>query len=389
MEQTPQNTSYNKLNLLANLFKEGRISISEIAQLTGRNEDQVTNAFIEKGLINPSVILVCGGAGFIGSNFIQHILEKYPYYKVINYDKLTYAGNLDNLRNTEKNPRYAFIQGDITDTEKLETVVRENNAKYIINFAAESHVGRSVMFRADEFVKTNVIGVHSILETAKRNPEHIKLYIQISTDETYGSLSLDDSRKFTEETCFAPDVPYAAAKGGGDLLCRAYSRSYNVHVIVTHCSNNYGPYQHPEKLMPNSLFRALRNQPIMLHGGGQHIRDWIYVQDHCEAIDSVLHKGKPGEVYNIGSDNEKSSLEIAKTILRILGKPESLITLVPDRPGNDLRYSINASKINRQLGWSPKVNFEDGIKKTIQWYEHNMDWVERIRERDKEFSKYI
>ena len=389
MEQTPQNTSYNKLNLLANLFKEGRISISEIAQLTGRNEDQVTNAFIEKGLINPSVILVCGGAGFIGSNFIQHILEKYPYYKVINYDKLTYAGNLDNLRNTEKNPRYAFIQGDITDTEKLETVVRKNNAKYIINFAAESHVGRSVMFRADEFVKTNVIGVHSILETAKRNPEHIKLYIQISTDETYGSLSLDDSRKFTEETCFAPNVPYAAAKGGGDLLCRAYSRSYNVPVIVTHCSNNYGPYQHPEKLMPNSLFRALRNQPIMLHGGGQHIRDWIYVQDHCEAIDSVLHKGKPGEVYNIGSDNEKSSLEIAKTILRILGKPESLITLVPDRPGNDLRYSINASKINRELGWSPKVNFEDGIKKTIQWYEHNMDWVERIRERDKEFSKYI
>ena len=389
MEQTPQNTSYNKLNLLANLFKEGRISISEIAQLTGRNEDQVTNAFIEKGLINPSVILVCGGAGFIGSNFIQHILEKYPYYKVINYDKLTYAGNLDNLRNTEKNPRYAFIQGDITDTEKLETVVRKNNAKYIINFAAESHVGRSVMFRADEFVKTNVIGVHSILETAKRNPEHIKLYIQISTDETYGSLSLDDSRKFTEETCLAPNVPYAAAKGGGDLLCRAYSRSYNVPVIVTHCSNNYGPYQHPEKLMPNSLFRALRNQPIMLHGGGQHIRDWIYVQDHCEAIDSVLHKGKPGEVYNIGSDNEKSSLEIAKTILRILGKPESLITLVPDRPGNDLRYSINASKINRELGWSPKVNFEDGIKKTIQWYEHNMDWVERIRERDKEFSKYI
>lgn len=379
----------NKFAILSRMFQEGRISIGEIAGLTNTPEERVGALFIQKGLIKPTSILISGGAGFIGSNFIHHILEKYPHYKIVNYDKLTYAGNLDNLRNAEKSPQYTFIKGDITDTESIERIIKEFGIKYIVNFAAESHVGRSVMYKADEFVKTNVLGVHSLLETVKRNPEQIKLYIQISTDETYGTLSLSDTRKFTEDTGFAPNVPYAAAKAGGDLLCRSYNRSYNVPVIVTHCSNNYGPYQHPEKLIPNSMFRALRNQPIMLHGGGQHVRDWIYVHDHCEAIDLILHKGKAGEVYNIGSDNEKSTFEIAKTILRILGKPDSLITLVPDRPGNDLRYSIDASKINRELGWSPKVNFDEGIKKTIQWYEHNIDWVERIREKDKEFSKYI
>lgn len=378
-----------RFTTLARLFETGQISLEEISALLLIPRADAERLLIEQGILKIKTLLVGGGAGFIGSNFIQHILEKYPQYRIINYDKLTYAGNLENLRNVEKDPRYMFIQGDIADTETVEKIIKDHDVETIINFAAESHVGRSVMFRADEFVRTNVLGVHSLLEAAKRNTGQIKLYLQVSTDETYGTLSLTDTKKFTEDTGFAPNVPYAAAKAGGDLLCRAYFRSYQVPVIVTHCSNNYGPYQHPEKLIPNSLFRALRNQPIMLHGGGQHVRDWIYVRDHCEALDCILQRGKSGEVYNIGSDNEKTTYEIAKIILKILGKPESLITLVPDRPGNDLRYSIDTTKIRQELGWEPKQSFEEGITKTIQWYEHNIDWVERIRERDKEFSKYI
>ena len=378
-----------KFIILARLFQEGKISLEEISTLLGVPKEELERIFFAQGLIKARTILVAGGAGFIGSNFIHHILEKYPYYKILNYDKLTYAGNLENLRNIEKDPRYFFVQGDIADTEQVEKVILDYAIEAIVNFAAESHVGRSVMFRADEFVRTNVLGVHSLLEATKKNPERVKRYIQISTDETYGTLSLTDTKKFTEKTGFAPNVPYAAAKGGGDLMCRAYHRSYGVPVIVTHCSNNYGPYQHPEKLIPNSLFRALRNQPIMLHGGGQHVRDWIYVRDHCEALDLILHKGRVGEVYNIGSDNEKSTYEIANIILRMVGKPETLLTFVSDRPGNDLRYSIDTAKIRQELGWEPRQSFEEGIAKTIQWYQHNMDWVERIREKDKEFTKYI
>lgn len=390
MENYPANSQIDpRFATLARLFKEGRITSDEISEITGIQPNALRDFFMREGLVRQKTILVGGGAGFIGSNFIHHILEKYPHYKIINYDKLTYAGNLDNLRNVEKDARYTFIQGDIADLETVEKIIKEQNVEAIVNFAAETHVGRSVMFRADEFVRTNVLGTHSLLEAVKKNQPQVKLYIQISTDETYGTLSLTDTQKFTEETGFAPNVPYAAAKGGGDLLCRSYHRSYNVPVIVTHCSNNYGPYQHPEKLIPNSMFRALRNQPIMLHGAGQHVRDWIYVRDHCEAIDLILHKGSLGEVYNIGTDAEKTTHEIAKIILKILGKPETLITLVPDRPGNDLRYSLDTTKIRQQLGWAPKMQFDEGIYRTIQWYEHNRDWVEKIRERDKEFSKYI
>lgn len=377
------------LAILARLFSEGKISLDEISLITDTPANKLRERFLAEGFIKTRTLLVGGGAGFIGSNFIHHILETYPSYRIVNYDKLTYAANLDNLRNVEKDPRYVFIQGDIADTEMVERVIKEYDVEAIINFAAETHVGRSVMYRADEFVRTNVLGTHSLLEATKKNQPQVKLLIQVSTDEVYGTLALTDSRKFTEETGFAPNVPYAAAKGGGDLLCRAYHHSYNVPVIVTHCSNNYGPYQHPEKLIPNSLFRALRNQPIMLHGTGQHVRDWIYVGDHCQALDLIFHKGKPGEVYNIGSDNELSTTEIAKIILRFLGKPASLITLVPDRPGNDLRYSIDTAKIRKELSWEPKQPFEEGIFKTIQWYQHNIDWVEKIREKDKEFSKYI
>lgn len=378
----------HKLAIVSRLFDEGNITVEEAAHVTGKTPMEIEGHFNDKGILRRKKILVCGGAGFIGSNFIHHILEKYPYYEVVNYDKLTYAGNLENLRNVEKDSRYHFVEADISDDETLERVIAEYKIDHVINFAAETHVTRSLLFRADEFLRTNVIGVHTILEAVRKNP-NVKRFLHVSTDEVYGSLPLDDPTQFDEDYAFQPNVPYAAAKAGGDLMCRAYYNSYQTPVMVTHCSNNYGPYQHPEKLVPNALFRAMRNQPITLHGAGQHVRDWIFVRDHCEALDSILHNGKLGDVYNVGADVEKNTREIAQIVLKNLGKPESLITLVQDRPGNDLRYSISAEKMKRELGWEPKTSFAEGISKTIQWYQNNSSWVDAIRERDKEFSKYI
>lgn len=384
----PATQPNHKISLAERLFTNGHISIEEAAHISGETPQTLELHFTQKGVLPRKKVLVCGGAGFIGSNFVHYLLEKYPYYSVVVYDKLTYAGNLENLRNVEKSPRYKFIKGDIADAEKVNQVVKDENIDYVVNFAAETHVTRSLLFRADEFVRTNVLGTHAILEAVKNN-NHVERFVHVSTDEVYGSLELDDPNSFREDTAFEPNVPYAAAKAGGDHMCRAYHNSYKVPVIVTHCSNNYGPFQHPEKLVPNALFRAMRNQPITLHGNGQHVRDWIFVRDHCEALDLVLHKGKPGEVYNVGADEEKNTHEIAKTVLRSLGKPEGLVTLVDDRPGNDLRYSISAEKIKNDLGWTPSTSFEEGIALTIQWYQNNLSWVEAIRERDKEFSKYI
>lgn len=377
-----------KIHLAKRLFSGGHIDIDEASHITGEPQDALEKYFEQNGILPRKRVLVCGGAGFIGSNFIHHILEKYPYYSVVNYDKLTYAGNLENLRNVEKDPRYKFVKGDISDAQTIENIIRNERINYVINFAAETHVTRSVLLRADEFLRTNVLGVHAILEGVRKNPG-VENFVHVSTDEVYGSLELDDTNSFREDTAFQPNVPYAAAKAGGDHLCRAYYNSYKVPVVVTHCSNNYGPFQHPEKLIPNALFRALRNQPINLHGNGQHIRDWIFVRDHCDALDLILHAGKPGEVYNVGADVEKNTHEIARTVLRHLGKPESLIALVDDRPGNDLRYSISPAKLKKELGWDTKTSFEEGIALTIQWYQNNMGWVEAIRERDKEFSKYV
>ena len=373
--------------LAARLFGESRINIEEAAAIARTSPEALEGQLVQDGVITRRKILVCGGAGFIGSNFIHHILQKYPYYEVINYDKLTYAGNLDNLKNVERNPRYSFMLGDIADAEKLEEAAGLG-LSLVVNFAAETHVGRSVMFRADEFVRTNVLGTHTLLEMVKRHPE-IERFVHVSTDEVYGTVGLDESYRFSEESPFMPNVPYAAAKAGGDLLARAYFQSYKTPVIVTHCSNNYGPYQHPEKFLPNSLFRLMRNQPIMLHGAGQHVRDWIFVQDHCEALDAALHFGTPGEVYNIGADNELSTSEIARFLLTMLGKPQTLVTFVPDRPGNDLRYSISAEKIKKELGWAPRHTFGEALTETIRWYENNLDWVESIKERDQEHAKYI
>jgi dTDP-glucose 4,6-dehydratase len=375
-----------KIELLAKLYTEKRISLEEISLILGFDKSEVGFIFAQKGIIKKKRILVGGGAGFIGSNFVYYLLEKYPSYEIINYDVLTYAANIDNMRTADKNPNYNFIKGDIADYEKLEEIAQEG-VDAIVNFAAETAVGRSVHGKAADFIHSNVVGTHTLLELVKNYK--IPKFVQISTDEVYGTVGLSEDRKFTEDSPFLPNVPYAAAKAGGDLMCRAYFNTYKVPVIVTHCSNNYGPYQHPEKLIPYFIFRAMNNQSLPVHGDGQHIRDWIYVRDHCEAIDLVLHKGVSGEVYNIGSDNERPTIDIAKIILDLIGRPYSLINHVPDRPGNDRRYSISANKVDKELGWEPKHTFENAMPKTIQWYQHNIDWVEKIKEKDQDFTNYI
>ena len=323
-------------------------------------------------------ILVTGGAGFIGSNFIHHILESCPDYQVVNFDKLTYAGNLDNLADISRDSRYSFVQGDVANKEQVETVVG-GGVDAIVNFAAETHVDRSIHLGNRDFVTTNTLGVQTLLDAARKFD--VKKIIQISTDEVYGSLELGDDKQFTEETPFQPNAPYAAAKAGGDLLCRAAFHTYGTPVVVSHCSNNYGPYQFPEKLIPFFIFKALKDESLPLYGDGKNVRDWLYVRDHCTAIDLMLHKGTVGEVYNIGGNNERSNLDIAKIILAELGKPESLLTFVKDRPGHDRRYAIDASKIERELGWQPSYQFEAAIRETIQWYRKNTEWVQKIEER--------
>jgi dTDP-glucose 4,6-dehydratase len=318
-------------------------------------------------------ILVTGGAGFIGSNFIRYMLNKYPEYKIVNLDLLTYAGNLENLKEIENNPNYLFIKGDIVDRELVMNVVGDG-VNYIVNFAAESHVDRSIT-DPGIFVYTNILGTQVLLDVAKHYG--IEKYLQISTDEVYGSLG--ETGYFTEETPLAPNSPYSASKTGADLLVRAYHQTFKLPVNITRCSNNYGPYQFPEKLIPLMIANAYEDKELPVYGDGLNVRDWLYVYDHCVAIDLVLHKGKIGEVYNIGGNNEKTNIEIVKLILEKLEKPESLIKYVKDRPGHDRRYAIDSSKIKKELGWEPMYTFEKGIEETIKWYLSNKDWWQKIR----------
>jgi len=327
-------------------------------------------------------LLVCGGAGFIGSNFIHHIMENYSHYEIVNFDKLTYAGNLDNLKDLEEKleykSRYTFIKGDICDYKLLAEVVKKYSITHLINFAAETHVDRSIAGDATEFMMSNAFGVLNLLNICRFFG--LQKFVNVSTDEVYGSLKLDEDRRFTEETPIEPNLPYAAAKAGGDMMCRAYFNTHKIPVIVTHCSNNYGPYQYPEKLIPSSVFRLLKDQPILMHGNGLNIRDWIHVRDHCSALDLMLHKGLPGQIYNVGADNEHNNIEIAKMILNLMNKSEDMIQFVEDRPGNDLRYAIDASKLER-LGWKPvytREQFEVGMSETINWYLTHRDWVENL-----------
>ena len=310
-------------------------------------------------------ILVTGGAGFIGSNFIRYILAKYKNYSIVNLDKLTYAGNLENLKDVAKNPRYKFVKGDICDPVAAERAMK--NCEVVINFAAESHVDRSIARSAD-FVKTNFTGVHNMLETAKKNK--IKKFIQISTDEVYGSAV---KGAFFETDELNPSSPYSASKAGADLLAKSYFTTFGFPVIITRSSNNYGPYQYPEKLIPLFITNASMNINLPVYGSGKNIRDWIYVEDNCTGIDIVLHKGKAGEIYNIGGGNEKTNLEITRMILKYTGKPLSLITYVKDRLGHDFRYALNTAKL-RKLGFKPGYTFETGMEKTVKWYLGNRAW---------------
>ena len=316
-------------------------------------------------------ILITGGAGFIGSNFVRYILEKYPDYEIINLDALTYCGNLENLSEVENNPNYRFVKGDITDKELINDLISDKD--YVLNFAAETHVDRSIE-DPEIFIKSNILGTQVLLEAAKKYK--IQKFLQISTDEVYGTLKRG---YFTEDTPLAPNSPYSASKAGADLMVRAYHETYNLPVNITRCSNNYGPYQFPEKLIPLMISNALEEKPLPVYGDGLNIRDWLHVYDHCKAIDLVLHYGRTGDIYNIGGNNEKKNIEIVKLILEILEKPETLITYVEDRLGHDRRYAIDSSKIQKELGWKPSYNFKEGIQETIQWYVDNRKWWEKVK----------
>jgi len=328
-------------------------------------------------------ILVTGGAGFIGSNFVRMVLQEHPQHLVVNLDKLTYAGNLENLAEYIDHPNHKFVRGDICDGELLEKLIDENKIEAIINFAAESHVDRSI----DEpkvFIETNVTGTLTLLEAAR--DRGVKRFVQVSTDEVYGALSLDSNNKFTEQTPVSPNSPYSASKAAADHLAKAFSHTWGLDCIISRCSNNYGEYQFPEKMIPLMINNALNNKELPIYGDGLYVRDWLYVYDHCTAIWKILTEGKAGEVYNIGGCNEKSNMEVVRIILERLGKSESLIKHVKDRPGHDRRYAIDAARIIDELGWKPSVTFEEGIVKTIDWYISNKDWLKNVASKD--YQKY-
>ena len=318
-------------------------------------------------------ILVTGGAGFIGSNFVLYMLKKYPKLEIVNLDKLTYAGNLENLKTVEKNPKYSFIHGDICDRKTVEKAAKGVDA--IVHFAAESHVDRSITGPA-EFVRTNVIGTQVLLDVAKDNK--IKRFHHVSTDEVFGSLELKSKKRFDENTPYDPHSPYSASKAASDHLVRAYHDTYGLPITISNCTNNYGPFHFPEKVIPLFITNAMQNKPLPIYGKGQAVRDYLFVEDHCRAIDLVLQKGKIGETYCIGGDSEKNTIELADAILGLMGESKSLKTFVEDRKGHDMRYAMDHKKITRELGWKPQVTFTEGLKQTIKWFEEHEDWWKRI-----------
>jgi len=319
-------------------------------------------------------ILVTGGAGFIGGNFVHYMLKKYPEYQIIVLDKLTYAGNLETLEPVMD--KITFVKADIADEEAVYALFEDEKPDVVVNFAAESHVDRSIE-DPGAFLRTNILGTQVLMDASRKYG--IKRYHQVSTDEVYGDLPLDrPDLFFTEETPIHTSSPYSASKASADLLVLAYHRTYGLPVTISRCSNNYGPYHFPEKLIPLMIANALNDKPLPVYGNGLNVRDWLYVEDHCKAIDLIIHKGEVGEVYNIGGHNEKANIDIVKIILKLLDKPESLITYVIDRKGHDMRYAIDPTKIHNALGWLPETMFDDGIKKTVDWYLNNRDWWEKI-----------
>ncbi|SCL86921.1 dTDP-glucose 4,6-dehydratase [Bacillus cytotoxicus] len=321
-------------------------------------------------------IFVTGGAGFIGSNFIRYILRTHQTYRIINYDLLTYSGNLDNLQSVHQDSRYFFVQGDIQNRELAQKVILQHRIDCIINFAAESHVDRSIE-NSTPFFNTNVMGTVALLEIVKEYP-HIRM-LQVSTDEVYGSLG--NKGLFTETTPLAPSSPYSSSKASADMIALSYFKTYGTHVSITRCSNNYGPYQYPEKLIPLMIIQALKGKQLPVYGDGKNVRDWLHVEDHCRALDAVMHRGKAGEVYNIGGNQERTNIEVVRSILQQLGKSETAIEFVADRLGHDRRYAIDASKIKKELGWSPTYTFEEGLRETIEWYCENELWWSRLQQK--------
>ncbi|MFF5993410.1 dTDP-glucose 4,6-dehydratase [Lysinibacillus sp. KU-BSD001] len=318
-------------------------------------------------------LLVTGGAGFIGGNFIHYVLKHYPHYKIYNVDALTYAGDVTKHHHIEHNPHYTFIQANIIDYETILSLFQQYRFDYVIHFAAESHVDRSIQ-DPSIFVKTNVVGTQNLLEAARQ--VGVLKFIHVSTDEVYGELDFDRTLFFTEETPLQPNSPYSASKAASDLLVRAYYETYELPVNITRCSNNYGPYQYPEKLIPLTISRVLKDDKVPIYGDGQNIRDWLHVYDHCKALDIVMHKGVTGEVYNIGGHNERTNLQVVQRIIDTLGKSQQLITFVPDRLGHDKRYAIDPAKLER-LGWKPTYSFDTGIVQTIEWYMEN-NWLQQM-----------
>ena len=320
-------------------------------------------------------LLVTGGAGFIGSNFIRHILARHPQDSIVNLDKLTYSGNLETLRDVERNRRYSFVRGDIASRRRVRELL-SGRIDAVVHFAAETHVDRSIL-DSSAFVRANVMGTQCLLDAARE--ARVKRFVLVSTDEVYGSAPAGG--KFSEESPLAPNSPYAASKAAADLLARAYFRTYRFPVIITRCTNNYGPFQYPEKFIPLMLTRAVEGQSIPVYGDGLQVRDWIWVKDHCAGLDAVLRKGREGEVYNLGAGNELPNLEIARHLLRLVGKPASLLTFVQDRPGHDRRYALDCRKIKGELGWKPLITLEEGLKQTVEWYLGNAEWVRHVAAR--------
>ncbi|MBD3330848.1 dTDP-glucose 4,6-dehydratase [Candidatus Peregrinibacteria bacterium] len=326
-------------------------------------------------------LLITGGAGFIGSNYCHYHLEKYPEDEIVVLDKLTYAGNLGNLKSIMDEDNFKFVQGDIADKKFIDDFFTKEKFDTVINFAAETHVDRSIN-GPSIFVQTNIVGTHNVIEAARQN--NVKRYHQVSTDEVYGDLGIDSTDYFTESTSIAPNCPYAASKASADLLVMSYFETYQMPVTVSRCSNNYGPFQFPEKLIPYFFKLISEDKPVPVYGDGKNVRDWLYVIDHCRAIDTIVCNGRLGEVYNVGGNNEKTNLEITKFLLDFLGRDESLIRFVDDRLAHDRRYAIDSSKLQNELNWSPTVDFSEGISKTFNWYKENEDWVKDLEDRIEE-----
>ena len=321
-------------------------------------------------------ILVTGGAGFIGSNFVYYMLEAHPDYDILCVDLLTYAGNMETLAEAMKNPRFSFVRADIADAAAMDGLFQREQPDMVVNFAAESHVDRSIV-DPGIFLKTNILGTQVLMDACRKYG--VKRFHQVSTDEVYGDLPLDrPDLFFHEDSPIHASSPYSASKASADLLAQAYSRTYHQPITISRCSNNYGSYHFPEKLIPLIITRALHDESLPVYGKGENVRDWLHVYDHCAAIDLILHKGRAGEIYNIGGHNERTNLDVVKTVLQILGKPESLITFVTDRPGHDRRYAIDPAKLTGELGWKPKYNFDTGIRQTVEWYLSHEDWWQRI-----------